>query len=915
MKSRSLLVFILILSLAILPSMQLALGAVTTSSTTTTTSTSTAFKSPYSEKLDIYTAGTTDLWLVSLTPVNATKPAIVSAESVGGMSAYELTAVKTSSATPGSQLFWGDGYKVLKLPFMPDSGVFLNVTADSQSTAQSAAASFNSFLGTNLAQIGSSGNNYTFFSPADFTVAGETIFTSVPTTLKGLAGITSAATLAATPTPTAVLTGVRSSSGFTHTVSFGSTQTGVIAANGTLNLAKALNQANSSFTSSARATSTQVVLHSLDGLISSNDGAKVTNNQATFSGTYSYSVPQSTRYRPNITLLQDPPVLTATRVLDRGAASSGDLVSVTVTLRNTGQSGTVQNVALNDNWWNAYPTLFSLSAGNATISQPTLTAGQNVSRVYVLKVSSTASQDLTLPAAKVSYSYQVGAAVVTASTTTNQDELRTNNVNPGPALMIQAAADIPSGSPIGKVGHYVVTVTNVGNGPALNLQVANFTNPTLAQGGGVWKFNSTIPLTSIVARNFTKTFTLGWTAPDGSKGALTSNPATIVLSHSGILIPLIQFNVAASLTPGLIALGKLNATYTLTNAGNAAATNVTISQTFPNGMVCSSVLNGTAKCNGSGLTLNTGAIAPGSNLQGRLLVTFSTDNYLGQPASVTTTDGGLTLHTSGTAFIVPAGIQVTRIDSPNPVFQGQNDTVSIMVVNRGTLPVYNASVKTQPDVFDRALSGSLNKAFAVISPSSTQSFNYSVAAVTPGNHTTAAISVAYAFGGSLAAYTVFPSNVVVYRDVTATTSTKPSLPVEGSNFQLAVDVLNPSSVNVNNVSVSIPIPQGLTIVNASSGAQVTGRTITIAIPSLAAGATASQSVTLRASADGTINLANGSLTFQYLSTTIKGIVSTPALIVGVDLLVRYELPIGAAVIVTIAVAVYMHRKLTVPQAK
>jgi hypothetical protein len=70
-------------------------------------------KSPYSEKLDIYTAGSNAYWQASLSPVNASRPAIVSSESVSGVSAYELTAIKTASATASSQLFWGDGYKVV----------------------------------------------------------------------------------------------------------------------------------------------------------------------------------------------------------------------------------------------------------------------------------------------------------------------------------------------------------------------------------------------------------------------------------------------------------------------------------------------------------------------------------------------------------------------------------------------------------------------------------------------------------------------------------------------------------------------------------------------------------------------------------------------------------------------------------
>src|SRR5437660_8344945 len=156
MKPRSSIVFILVLSLAVVPGLQLALAAsVTTSSsttttTTTTTSTASAPKAPYSEKLDVYTAGSSGYSLVSLSPVNASKPPIVAAESVAEVSAYRLTAIKTASATPGSQLFWVDGYNVLKLPFVPTNGVFLNVTASSQAAAQSAATDFDSFLGTNL---------------------------------------------------------------------------------------------------------------------------------------------------------------------------------------------------------------------------------------------------------------------------------------------------------------------------------------------------------------------------------------------------------------------------------------------------------------------------------------------------------------------------------------------------------------------------------------------------------------------------------------------------------------------------------------------------------------------------------------------------------------------------------------------
>ncbi len=921
MKSRSLLVFILILSLAVVPSMQLALAASSTSSTTssstTTSTTSTAASAPtgsYSQRVDVYLAGTNDYWRVTLTDVNATKPSVVAAEAVPGATAYELTAVKTTSSVASSQLFWAGGYKVLDLPFMPDSGVFLNVTATSQSAAQSVASDMGTYVGANFQQVGSGGGNYTFFSPGDFTVAGEILYTStVPTAEKGLADITSAFSLATDPNPTATLTGVLSGSSYSHTFSFGSTATNVVASNGSLTLGKALSVGNDSFTSALNATSTKVVIHSLDGLISSSDAATIVNHQSNFSASYTYSVPNNTKFRPNITMLSDPPVLSATRLVGTGSQISGGFITVTLLFRNTAAAGTIDNIALNDNWYASYPSLFSLSAGNSSFTVPTLAAGQNFSQVYVLKVISSASQDLVVPAVHVTYSYSTGGVTVNAGTETNQLEIRTND--PGPALQITAGADISSGSPIGMAGHYVVTVTNTGNDAALSLKVGNFTDESLVQGGGVWKFNTTLPLNSILDRNLTQMFTLQWTAPDGTQGTLQSNPDDLVLSHSGILLPLMQFNVAATLSPGILASGRANATYTLTNVGNAAPASVTVNQAFANGMECNSVLKGNATCTANGLSFSASALAPGSNVGGTLDMAFSTDNYISEPATITTTYAGITLYTGGAGFVVPAGVIVTRVDTPNPVFQGQNDTVVINVANHGSLPVYNVTLLTQPDVFDVGISGALHAEYTNIAADTTESFNYTVGIVTPGNHTTSSITLSYGFGGFAASYTVFPGTVLVYHSVQATTTTKPSTPTEGSDFKLMVNVQNPSTANVTNVALAIHIPQGLTIVNASSGLRVIGRTVTMGLSSLGAGSTTTGTLTVVAGADGSISLGTGTLTFDYAGSTVTGIVNTPAIVVGVDLLVRYELPIGVAVLLSLVVAVYMHRKLTVPQVK
>src|SRR5208282_2434639 len=157
--------------------------------------------------------------------------------------------------------------------------------------------------------------------------------------------------------------------------------------------------------------------------------------------------------------------------------------------------------------------------------------------------------------------------------------------------------------------------------------------------------------------------------------------------------------------------------------------------------------------------------------------------------------------------------------------------------------------------------------------------------VTPGNHTSASTSIYYVFGGVPTQYIVTSGTVLVFKPVQGATSMS-STPTEGHDFSLAMSVQNPSPVNVSGVSFSISLPQGLTIVSYPAGVQVSGRTLTLSVTTLAAGATSNSSVILKGDFDGSFNPQTAKLTFNYLGATLTGIVSTPAVVVGVDALLR-----------------------------
>ena len=651
----------------------------------------------------------------------------------------------------------------------------------------------------------------------------------------------------------------------------------------------------------------------------SSDNATVTNHVGNFSSTYSINLPPGITFRPNVTILSNPAVLTATRTVTSGTASSGGLLTVTLNFWNSAENGTLSNVSVNDSWWTAYPSLFSLSVGNSSFTIPTLAPNQNVSRAYVLKVISTNSEDLVVPATSASYSYSTGNTTVVASTMTNQLEVRTNGA--GPAMSVQAASSILSGSAFGKPGKYIVTVTNTGSEPALNLKVLNFTNPTLTPGG-VWKVNTTLPVTAVADRNLSRTFTVAWTAPDGTTGSLVSNPAALLLSHSTLLLPLKEFKLTAALTSQAIALGSVNATFTLTNKGSVSLDNASVSQTFPTGVSCADAVvanatgdsPGNATCSSSGFVLIASSTIVLGTVTGTLVLNFTHDNYLIGAATVTTNQSGLVTQTMGSGLPIAGGIGVTKTFSPTAVFEGQDDNVTVRATNTGSLPLFNVSLSTSPDPFDTAVSGSLNQLYATLNSSVSQSLNYTVRMLAPGNHTSASTSISYVFGGVPTQYPINSGTVVVFKPVQAATSMS-STPTEGHDFSLHMSVQNPSPVNVTSVVFSVSLPQGLAVVSYPSGTQVSGRTLTLSVPSLGPGATSNSSVILKGDFDGTFSPQAAKVTFDYLGSTLNGIVSTPVIPVGVDALLRYELPIGVSVVLALVVAVYMHRKLAVPQPK
>src|SRR5207247_2356830 len=141
---------------------------------------------------------------------------------------------------------------------------------------------------------------------------------------------------------------------------------------------------------------------------SSKDKATVRNSGVNFSGSYSYTVSQTNKVKAlNLTLLQSPSVVIASRILDKGSLNSGDALSVTLSVKNIAAEP-VQNFTVIDDWWKSHPNFFNFSSGSANFTIPSIADGQVESRTYVLKANSSMKGEITIPSVTGRYFYQSG---------------------------------------------------------------------------------------------------------------------------------------------------------------------------------------------------------------------------------------------------------------------------------------------------------------------------------------------------------------------------------------------------------------------------------------------------------------------------------------------------------------------------
>ena len=409
--------------------------------------------------------------------------------------------------------------------------------------------------------------------------------------------------------------------------------------------------------------------------------------------------------------------------------------------------------------------------------------------------------------------------------------------------------------------------------------------------------------TSVLAAGATANFVLTVLVDNGSPGDVIEN--TVVVSTSTNESTLAN-NAATDTTtipgppgptPGVdISVFKddatdpvnagQNITYTInvTNFGDTAAANVTLTDAVPAGTTFVSFAEPAGwvsvepAVGGTGTITSTNAtLAAGATATFTLVVATSPSTANGtvvsNTASAATTSPdtapGNNSDTETTQVIVNADLLVNKTDSPDPVIAGENITYVVGVTNLGPSDAQNVTmtdVVPPGTTFAGFISisqgigtfagGLITANFGTVAAGTTATLSFMVT-VNPNvpdgaviNNTATATTDTP--DSNLANNSdTEPTNVDAEADLSISKNDSPDPVVAGTNLEYTITVVNDGSSDAQNVTISDPIPSGTTFVSFT---QTGGPAFTLTPPPGGLGAASATIATLPAGAVATFTL-------------------------------------------------------------
>ncbi|QQG49234.1 MAG: hypothetical protein HY247_02680 [archaeon] len=868
---------------------------------------------PYTEKLSVSVAGSSALWYLSFSHVNASSK-LSALESTSGVTWYNVTAVKTTAWKSDFQVFGAAGYGLYPAPFVPSQGLFLTVGADSFDHAQAAAKGLDSYLLSAFVSYSNGSEVYTFYSPVSFdATVPRTLLSSLPTGFGGFASGVTSSTFIATPSPIVILSGVKSGSSFNHSLIIGSMSGSALDSSKRPDIKTYFGTTLSSIVASNKSTSSVISVRFLDGIVNSTDTANVSNDLPHFASSYVLNVaPGKKIYRLNVTDLEQPALLLASRTVSVGVLHTGDNLSVTLSISNLSNDTSITKLTIKDDWWKATHQ-FKLVTGNSTWTASTLAPGSRTTPVYTLQVNGTAQEKVEIPALKVDFTYTAGLQTRRGQATLNAIPL---SLGIDDALVYARA--IPSGGygrVVGLEQKVKVVATNIGTLAASSVTIAGNTSISgIAANGGSASVDVVESAQGLTGVNVSKTYAVSYRNPNSVLYNATTNSYSEVFSHVSMRISFVTLTVGATISALKGGGSNVTLTFTTSNLGLATAKSFFAGGHLPTSLGCGAAKGAGIACsNGSigAFVLNYTTLPLSASKVAYLKINTTTPrNYVLAPFSYTSDSSPYVFSGQSNSVPIPAGFVYTKAYNPSKFFAGMTSQVSVNATNAGPFDVRNASISAVIDGFD-TLTGTAapSSTTPLVAAGGSLGFQYKVVAssTASGNLSSADIFSNFYFGSTSFSIRRPGPGVYAYQPFAVSIKTSPSNPTEGKPFQLVLTINNTSGVDVSTVHFTMPIPSGLSL-SGLQNSSISSGVLSMNIDILRAGGSNTASATAVAGSGIAVPYKGAKLTFDYSGTTVVGKVPTNGFTIGENALTRYYIPTGVVLVLVLAAAFYLRRK-------
>jgi uncharacterized repeat protein (TIGR01451 family) len=852
--------------------------------------------SNYTENLSLYLTSSETFWKVHLTGGSINVSSVTVPSSV---SSYSITLTHYTTWQSSYEIFtqYGFGFLGGSEPY-PD-GALLVVNASSSSDASSLANSLSERFALAFVETGSTSTSYTFFSPINFDTEFQVYFYGlVPQSAGGFASMFTQSQF-----ETNVLDYYQLSySSSTYSLTMGGLSTLL---SESFHLYTQLGLSQNKYNYSSAATSSTIDIYLLGGLVNSSS-VPFTNHITNISSTI--EIAKSTNNTvPNVAATLDfsfPAILAHRQITPTLTPSSGSSVTVTITVTNVGATGlsslapggaTADNVYVNDTWIYGQSSNFRLTQ-TQTSNNETLAPGASYSVIYAFTVTAT-SGTYAIPATPVTYEY----------TSPNNTEAKGETLlNPETIVVagantpeLEATASIVGGSlQSGQPFSVNVTIVNKGSGAAFSLTSDGLSKQNLPVGSS-WSYVSNQSSNSLTQINSSLSYEVSWQDASGVSHSTSTNTVSTVWGFASPWSPALVLTK----TVGALVHDQVNVTLNVYNASPNTLSDITIIDSIPAEMTFVRSYNSSVQSSGASVNSNLTSITTEGavNYIYTLNVTNPADNYIFLPASVSTSwEGQVITHYSG-GYGLPLGVVATKIFTPNDGFQGSNVSISIGLVNQGTLPIYHVELNNSYDSFLSIISSNSGYAPILNGEGHLNALLNANLTGTPGVYNSSASAASFIFAGANRTATSSVVKVTIFHLPVVNLTYTASKVEEGHNIIITFTITNPSNVTISNVSYTLTLPKGLRIVS--------GGPVSFIIPTLGPNSISVHNVTVVTSQPDLYTINGGRLTFGYQGHQLNGISASLNLNINDDIPLRYGIPIVVGLVVVVSTIVYV-RKLT-----